>query len=61
AIVHARVSRLVFGAPEPRAGAVVSQQRLLDVSGYNHQVEYIGGVLGEESGRMLQDFFRSRR
>ncbi len=61
AIVHARVNRLVFGAPEPRAGAVISQQRLLDVPSYNHQVEYVGGVLAEECGRLLQDFFRSKR
>ena len=61
AIIHARVSRLVFGAPEPRAGAVLSQHRLLDVGSYNHRVEYRGGVLAAASGKLLQDFFRQRR
>lgn len=61
AIVHARVKRLVFGALEPRAGAVQSQFNLLDTPGYNHQVEYVGGVLADECGQQLQEFFRSRR
>ena len=61
AMVHARIDRLVFGAYEPRAGAVVSQLNLLDQEFYNHRMEYVGGCLAEESGELLKDFFRQRR
>ena len=61
AIIHARVSRLVFGAREPRAGVVCSTTAMLDESRYNHRVEWTEGVLAEESSRRLQGFFRSRR
>ena len=61
AMVHARVSRLVFGAYEPRAGAIVSQLNLLDQEFYNHRMEYEGGCLAEESGELLRSFFRQRR
>ncbi len=61
ALLHARVKRLVFGAPEPRAGAIVSALQLLDASHFNHKIEYQGGVLGEECGQVMQDFFRKRR
>jgi len=61
AIVHSRISRLVFGAAEPRAGAVVSRLNLLDQGFYNHRVEYQHGCLAEESGALLKSFFRNRR
>jgi tRNA(adenine34) deaminase len=61
AIIHARVERVVFGAPEPRAGAVVSTQQLLDADHYNHRVNYAGGVLAEECAGIMQKFFRERR
>lgn len=61
AVIHARVARLVFGAREPRAGAVVSQLRLLDLAHYNHRIEWHEGVLADESSEMLRAFFRSRR
>lgn len=61
AIVHARVDTLVFGAPEPRAGAVVSQQQLLDARFYNHRVAYVEGVLADECAGLIQSFFKSRR
>lgn len=61
AMVHARIDRLVFGANEPRAGAVVSQLNLLDQAFYNHRIEYVGGCLAEESGKLLKTFFRERR
>ena len=61
AIVHARVSRLVFGALEPKAGAVVSRNNLLDQPYMNSRVLYQGGVLAEEASRLLSSFFASRR
>lgn len=61
AIIHARVARLVFGAPEPRAGAVVSSARLLDATHFNHRVAYQGGVLAEQAAAVMQRFFRERR
>lgn len=61
AIVHARVARLVFGAREPRAGAVVSTQCVLDNPGLNHRVEVTEGVLADECGKLVQEFFQARR
>ena len=61
AIVHARVGTLVYGASEPKAGAVRSAMRALDHPALNHRVEVIEGVLDEECGQIMQDFFRDRR
>lgn len=61
ALVHARIRRLIFGAREPRAGAVVSTARTLDVPGLNHRVECADGLLADEAQRLMQDFFRQRR
>lgn len=61
ALIHARVRRLVFGAREPRAGAAVSQLRLAEHDFYNHRLEVVEGVLAEECGRLMSEFFRSRR
>lgn len=61
AIVHARVSRLVFAAREPRAGVVCSQRRALEESFYNHRVQWAEGPMAEESAERLQAFFRNRR
>ena len=61
AMVHARIERLVYGAAEPRAGAVVSSVRGFDVPGLNHSVEVIGGVLEDECRALIQQFFRDRR
>ena len=61
ALVHARIGRLLFGAREPRAGAVVSTTQVLSAHGLNHRVEVIEGVLGEEAQRLMQEFFRGRR
>lgn len=60
-IVNARVGRLLYGAPDPKAGAVESLFRLTTDARLNHRVEGIGGVLGEESAEMLRQFFRARR
>ena len=61
AILLARVPRLVFGAADPRAGAVVSVARLLAGNPYRHKVLVLGGVAAPECGHLLQDFFRERR
>ena len=61
ALVHARIARLVFGAREPRAGAVVSTVRLLDQPHLNHRVEVVEGVLADESATLLRAFFAARR
>ena len=61
AIVHARVGTLVYGASEPKAGAVRSAMRALDHPAINHRVEVIEGVLDEECGQIMQGFFRDRR
>lgn len=60
-LVHSRVSRLVFGASEPRAGAVVSRAQVLDQTWMNHRIEVEGGVLAEECGEVLRAFFKGRR
>jgi tRNA(adenine34) deaminase len=61
AILLARVGRVVFGAVDPRAGAVVSTARLLDGNPYRHRVEVVGGILGPACGELLRGFFRDRR
>lgn len=61
ALVHARIKRLVYGAPEPRAGAVVSSMRLLEGEHLNHRVEVEGGVLADECAATMKTFFRDRR
>jgi tRNA(adenine34) deaminase len=61
AIIHARLARLVFGAPDPRAGAVHSLYDVISQPRLNHRPEWAGGVLAEECGALLQEFFRARR
>ena len=61
AIIHARVSRVVYGAAEPRAGAAGSAWNLLQNEKLNHQVEITKGVLADECGQVLKDFFQLRR
>jgi tRNA(adenine34) deaminase len=61
ALVHARLATLVFGAREPKAGAVESTQRALEHPSLNHKVGVVTGVLEEECRAVLQAFFRSRR
>lgn len=60
-IVHSRVGRVVYGALEPKAGIVQSQGQFFTQGFLNHRVLYEGGVLGEECGTMLSEFFRQRR
>ncbi|MGY2463585.1 tRNA adenosine(34) deaminase TadA [Vreelandella sulfidaeris] len=61
AMIHARLSRLVYGAAEPRAGMVESKANLLAQPWFNHQVEISAGVLGPESRKLLKAFFAARR
>lgn len=61
AIVHARVRRLVFGAWDPRAGAAGSVTDIFALPGLNHRVDVFGGVLMEECGSLLREFFAARR
>jgi tRNA(adenine34) deaminase len=61
AIVQARVSRVVFGAYDPKAGAAGSAVDLSDSPAFNHRFEIMGGVLADECGAILQDFFQARR
>ncbi len=61
ALLHARVARVVFGALEPKAGAVQSHLCLLDQPHFNHRITYQGGVLADECAAVMQAFFRSRR
>src|SRR4030043_258104 len=58
AMIHGRISRLVFGAPEPKFGAVGSRFRLLKDNGLNHKVEVEQGVLEEECAETLKGFFK---
>lgn len=61
ALIHARVSRLVFGAPDPKGGAVVSLYKVLQDGRLNHGVEATGGVLREACSEILSRFFREKR
>jgi len=61
ALMHARLRRLVYGAADPKAGAVVSCLRLLESPHWNHRVEVTSGILAEESAALLRQFFSSRR
>jgi tRNA(adenine34) deaminase len=61
AMVHSRISRLVFGTSEPKFGAVESKFKLLNDNGLNHQVEVDRGILEEECAEILKIFFKERR
>lgn len=61
AIVHARIDRVVFGALEPKAGAVCSQHTLLDHPAMNYRVQHQGGVCAEACGAVMSEFFAHRR
>lgn len=61
AMVHARVGTVVFGATEPKAGALVSMTRAHELPNLNHKLQVEGGVLDEECRALMQGFFQSRR
>jgi tRNA(adenine34) deaminase len=60
-IVHSRIARVVYGALEPKAGIVQSQGQFFTQGFLNHRVLYEGGVLAEECGAVLSEFFKARR
>ncbi|MDY6894698.1 MAG: tRNA adenosine(34) deaminase TadA [Thermotogota bacterium] len=61
ALVHARVAGLVFGARDPKAGAVVSRMSGTELEFLNHRFPVLEGVLGQECGDLLSRFFQARR
>ena len=61
AMIHARIGLVVFGAPEPKAGALGSTIKAHEAPGLNHRLQVLGGVLEEECRALMQDFFRARR
>ena len=61
AILHARVPKLIFGAPDPKWGAAGSIYNFANDNRFNHQPEIISGVCGEQSAALMQEFFRSKR
>ena len=61
AILHARIARLVYGAPDPKAGACGSVLSVMNHPQLNHKVEVVSGLLAEECSALLTTFFRARR
>jgi len=61
ALVHARIKRLVYGADDPKAGAVHSVMQVVNHPLLNHRMEVVSGVLAGRSAELLQEFFRQRR
>ena len=61
ALIHARVSRLVYGAADPKAGAAGSVLQVLNHPSLNHKMEVTSGILAEKCSAILQDFFRQKR
>ncbi len=61
AMVHARIGTLVFGAAEPRTGAIVSTVRGAELPGHNHRFEIVTGIRETECRTLMQEFFQSRR
>jgi tRNA(adenine34) deaminase len=61
AIIHARIARLVYAASDPKAGACGSVLSVMNHPQLNHRVEVVSGLLAEECGAMLTNFFRARR
>jgi tRNA(adenine34) deaminase len=61
AMIHARIGLVVFGATEPKAGALQSMTTAHELPGLNHRLTVLGGVLADESRELLQQFFKGRR
>lgn len=61
ALVHARIKRLVFGADDKKAGAVITQSQLLDANFLNHRILYRSGVLKEDCSLVIKQFFEMKR
>ncbi len=61
AMIHARIAHVIFGAPEPKAGALMSACRAHETPGLNHRLQATAGVLEDECRRMIQTFFEAKR
>jgi tRNA(adenine34) deaminase len=61
ALVHARIARLIYGADDPKAGAVRSVMQVINAPGLNHRMAVVSGLLAGRSAELLQNFFRNRR
>jgi tRNA(adenine34) deaminase len=61
AMIHARIKKLIYGADDPKTGAVKSVFQLLDSNEFNHKIEWQGGLLAEECSTLLQKFFKNKR
>jgi tRNA(adenine34) deaminase len=61
AMIHARLKRLIYGADDPKAGAIHSVMQVMNHPQLNHRIEVRGGVLAGRSAELLQEFFRKRR
>jgi tRNA(adenine34) deaminase len=61
ALMHARINRIIFGAAEPRAGALVSQLQLAENGPYNHAIRWHGGVLADQCSLLIKHFFKYKR
>ncbi len=61
AMIQARVDEIIYGASDPKAGAIDSHFHLADASQLNHRIEVVSGILEEECGNLLRTFFESRR
>jgi tRNA(adenine34) deaminase len=61
ALVQARIARLIYGADDPKGGAVRTCLQVLDAGALNHRVEVTPGILADESAALLQSFFAARR
>lgn len=61
AMMHARLARVVFGAPDPKTGACGSVVNLFEQNQLNHHTQFVGGVLADECSALLKDFFAERR
>ena len=61
AMVHARIGALVYGAAEPKTGAVSSTMKLIDDPSWNHRIVVVAGVMADECRELIQEFFREKR
>jgi tRNA(adenine34) deaminase len=61
AMVHARIATLIYGAAEPKTGAVSSKMKLVDDPSWNHRIHVVAGVMADECRALMQQFFNGRR
>ena len=61
AMVHARIGTLIYGAPEPKTGAVRSTMKLIDDPSWNHRIMVVAGLMADECRALMQEFFNQKR